>query len=60
MLGADGWAGLVDDMHVAVVPLLLGGGEGLLDGEVTAGYRVAEYAASTDAAHYRLVRSDAA
>jgi dihydrofolate reductase len=50
-------AGLVDEMHIAVVPLLLGGGERLLDGEVTAGYRVAEFVASPEVAHYRFVKA---
>ncbi len=53
-------AGLVDELHVAVVPLLLGGGERLLDGEVTAGYRVAEFVSSPEVAHYRLVKAGAA
>jgi dihydrofolate reductase len=50
-------AGLVDEMHIAVVPLLLGSGERLLDGEVTAGYRIVEYEASPAAAHYLFARA---
>jgi dihydrofolate reductase len=49
-------AGLVDEMHVAVVPLLLGAGERLLDGEIAAGYEVAEYVPSAAVAHYRFTR----
>jgi dihydrofolate reductase len=53
-------AGLIDELHIAVVPLLLGGGERLLDGEVTAGYRVAEFVPSPEVAHYLLVKAGAA
>jgi dihydrofolate reductase len=51
-------AGLIDEMHVAVVPVLLGGGERLFDhlGEGPAGYTVVEYAPSTAVAHLRLAR----
>ncbi|MFG3053442.1 dihydrofolate reductase family protein [Kitasatospora sp. NPDC048239] len=51
-------AGLVDELHLAVVPLLAGRGERLLDnlGEGVEGYRVAEMTASPAAVHARLVR----
>ena len=49
-------AGLVDEMHVAVVPVLLGGGERLLDREAAEGYEVAEFVASPSVAHYRFTR----
>src|SRR5262245_30642650 len=50
-------AGLVDDLHVAVVPLLLGGGARLfdhLDGAVDA-YECAELVASESVIHVRMV-----
>jgi dihydrofolate reductase len=50
-------AGLVDDLHVAVVPLLLGGGERLfehLDGAVD-GYECAELVATKSVVHVRMV-----
>jgi dihydrofolate reductase len=52
-------AGLVDEMHVAIVPLLLGGGERLfdrLDGGPK-GYRCTEYVGSDAVAHFRLART---
>ncbi|MBM2618668.1 dihydrofolate reductase family protein [Actinoplanes sp. LDG1-06] len=49
-------AGLVDEMHVPVVPILLGGGERLLGDDATAGYRVDRFAASETVAHYWFVR----
>ena len=50
-------AGLVDEMHVAIAPLLLGAGEHLWSGvDLTAlGYRVAEHVAS-DAVLHVVVR----
>jgi len=51
-------AGLIDEMHVAVVPVLLGGGERLfdnLDGGPQ-GYEVVEFVPSTSVAHVRLAR----
>jgi dihydrofolate reductase len=52
-------AGLLDELHVVVVPVLLGGGERPFDGDepVAHGYRCAEFAASDSVAHVRLVRS---
>jgi dihydrofolate reductase len=50
-------AGLVDDLHVAVVPLLLGRGERLfehLDGAVD-GYECVELVASKSVVHVRMV-----
>jgi len=51
-------AGLVDEMHVAIAPTLLGGGERLfdhLDGG-PAGYECVELVCSPSAAHVRLAR----
>ncbi|MET7931420.1 dihydrofolate reductase family protein [Streptomyces sp. NPDC005349] len=51
-------AGLVDELHLAIVPLLVGKGERLLDnlGEGVAGYEVVELVSSPAATHARLVR----
>jgi dihydrofolate reductase len=52
-------AGLIDEMHVAIVPILLGGGERLfdnLDGG-PAGYGCAEFAGSPTVAHAWLART---
>jgi dihydrofolate reductase len=50
-------AGLVDELHVAVVPVLLGGGERLLDGlEGAPPLQRAEVVASPSVAHIRTVR----
>jgi dihydrofolate reductase len=49
-------AGLVDDLHVAVVPILLGGGERLfdnLDGGPD-GYECVQYVATKSVAHVRF------
>jgi dihydrofolate reductase len=51
-------AGLVDEMHVAIVPVLLGSGERLfdhLDGPV--GYECVEFVKSPAVAHARFARS---
>jgi dihydrofolate reductase len=50
-------AGLVDDLHVAIAPILLGGGERLFDhlGKAVDGYECAELAASPSAVHVRMV-----
>jgi dihydrofolate reductase len=51
-------AGLIDDMHVAIVPVLLGGGERLfdrLDGGLD-GYECVEFVGSPSVAHVRLAR----
>jgi dihydrofolate reductase len=51
-------AGLVDEMHLAVSPVLLGAGEHLMRGIDLAklGFSVAEFTATETAAHYVLVR----
>jgi dihydrofolate reductase len=51
-------AGLIDEMHLAIVPILLGGGERLfdhLDGGPE-GYECVEFVNSGSVAHARLVR----
>jgi dihydrofolate reductase len=51
-------AGLVDDLHVAIVPVLLGGGERLfenLDGGPE-GYECVEFAGSPSVAHARFAK----
>jgi dihydrofolate reductase len=52
-------AGLVDEMHLAIVPILLGGGERLFDHLEggPAGYECVELTASPSVAHARLARS---
>jgi len=51
-------AGLVDEMHLAYAPLLLGSGERLFDGldNVPTGYEIAEFVATPAALHVRFVR----
>jgi dihydrofolate reductase len=51
-------AGLLDEIHVAVVPVLLGGGERLFEGVGPAleGWRCVEFAPSASVAHVRLRR----
>ena len=52
-------AGLVDELHLAIVPILLGGGERLfdnLDGGPD-GYEVVELVGSPSVAHVRLARA---
>ncbi|GAB2974086.1 dihydrofolate reductase family protein [Streptomyces pseudoechinosporeus] len=51
-------AGLVDELHLAIVPLLVGSGERLLDnlGDGIDGYQVAELVSSPAATHARLIR----
>jgi dihydrofolate reductase len=51
-------AGLVDDLHVAIAPILLGKGERLFDnlGDIDALYESAEVVSSPRAAHIRLTR----
>lgn len=51
-------AGLVDEMHLAVSPVLLGSGEPLFRGLdlVALGYRVAEHVASEAATHLVVIR----
>ena len=52
-------AGLIDEMHLAISPVLLGCGEHLLGGidTVALGYRCTEHRASDDATHVVLKRS---
>ena len=51
-------AGLIDELHVAIVPTLLGGGERLFDHlEGAPGYECAELVSSPAVAHVRLVRA---
>jgi dihydrofolate reductase len=49
-------AGLVDDIHVAIVPVLLGGGERLLDLDVSGDYECVEFVSSSSVCHVRLAR----
>ena len=50
---------LIDELHLAVSPILLGSGEHLLAGIdlVALGYKCAESVASAKAVHYRIVRA---
>lgn len=48
-------AGLIDDLHLAIVPTLLGSGERLFDGS-WGGYKCVEFVSSPAVAHVRLAR----
>jgi dihydrofolate reductase len=51
-------AGLIDEMHVAISPVLLGGGERLFDNlEGPVGYECVELISSPSAVHARLIRT---
>ena len=52
-------AGLLDELHLAIAPILLGGGERLLDdlGDAPSGYDCAELACSPSVVHVRLVKT---
>ncbi|HSJ44443.1 MAG TPA: dihydrofolate reductase family protein [Euzebyales bacterium] len=52
-------AGLIDELHVAIAPLLLGAGEHLFGdlGDAVDGYECVELTSSPAAAHMRLVRT---
>ncbi|HEY7071012.1 MAG TPA: dihydrofolate reductase family protein [Acidimicrobiales bacterium] len=53
-------AGLIDELHLPIVPLLLGAGERLFedgDDEIRARYDVAEVVSSPAVAHFRLVKA---
>jgi dihydrofolate reductase len=50
-------AGLIDEMHVAIVPVLLGGGERLFDHlEGPGAYQCVEFVSSPSVSHVRLAR----
>ena len=49
-------AGLVDEMHVAIAPVLLGGGERLLDNMSESGLDVVSFAASPSVLHVRFAK----
>jgi dihydrofolate reductase len=49
-------AGLVDELHVAVVPTLLGSGERIFDGPLV-GYETVELVSSPRVAHVRMART---
>jgi len=51
-------AGLIDEMHLAIAPVLLGGGEHLLSGIDAAGlgYRCTEHVGTANATHVVLTR----
>jgi dihydrofolate reductase len=52
-------AGLIDELHVAIVPVLLGAGERLfgdLGGDFPAQYEYVEFACSESVAHVRIAR----
>lgn len=55
-------AGLIDELHIAISPILLGSGERLFDGVdlVAEGYHCVEHAASEKATHVVLRRDGAA
>jgi dihydrofolate reductase len=52
-------AGLVDEMHIAISPVLLGSGEHLLGGInlLALGYRCTEHVATVSAMHFVLTRN---
>lgn len=52
-------AGLIDELHLAIAPLLIGRGERLLDdlGDGIDGYRVSELVSSPNVTHAILLRS---
>lgn len=61
-------ARLVDELHVAIAPVLLGGGERLFDGSDGSnncigagpdGYRCVEFVSSPEVAHYRFAKTAA-
>ena len=53
-------AGLIDEMHVAIVPILLGAGERLFDNLEGGpdGYEISEFVPSASVAHLRLSRKN--
>ncbi|MGX6602245.1 dihydrofolate reductase family protein [Micromonosporaceae bacterium Da 78-11] len=52
-------AGLVDEMHIAVAPVLLGAGERLFDGDAAAAYEIVDFTPTPAIAHYRFAKTDA-
>jgi hypothetical protein len=51
-------AGLIDELHLAIVPVLLGAGERLFDNlDGPAGYEPVELTCSPSVAHVRLARA---
>jgi dihydrofolate reductase len=52
-------AGLIDEMHVVIVPILLGSGERLFDhlDRATGGYQCVEFVSSPSVAHVRFSRT---
>jgi dihydrofolate reductase/predicted DNA-binding protein with PD1-like motif len=50
-------AGLVDELHVAVAPILLGAGEPLFAGNAAAAYQVTEFTSSDRVTHYVLTKA---
>ncbi len=52
-------AGLVDELHVVVVPILLGAGERLFDGvgDAIDALEMSEFVPSTEVTHVRFTRS---
>lgn len=50
-------AGLVDELHVAIVPMLLGAGARLFEGVDISGYACSTFVASPSVAHVRLSKS---
>lgn len=51
-------AGLIDELHLAIAPVLLGRGERLFDGldAAAAGYECVELTSSPSVTHVRLAR----
>jgi dihydrofolate reductase len=54
-------AGLIDELHIAIAPILLGGGERLFEGVDlrASGYECVQFMASEKATHVVLRRHDA-
>jgi dihydrofolate reductase len=52
-------ASLIDEMHLAIVPVLLGSGERLFDdlGPSTGNYRCVEHVCSPAVTHFRIART---